>query len=114
VFRDVSVWNTTVTAGSDAAELTALAVKHATDRRGVAHLAFPDEVQVTPSGQEAQGPQGRTTSRRTRPDGRELAAAVAAVQAASRPVVVAGHGARGAREELVRLAERLGAPSPTC
>ncbi|MER6794280.1 thiamine pyrophosphate-binding protein, partial [Amycolatopsis mediterranei] len=49
VFRDVAVSTTTVHSGSDHAELAALAVKHALDRRGVAHLVLPDEVQVQPS-----------------------------------------------------------------
>jgi thiamine pyrophosphate-dependent acetolactate synthase large subunit-like protein/nitrite reductase/ring-hydroxylating ferredoxin subunit len=110
VFRDVSVWNATVTAGSDPAELAALAVKHAVDRRGVAHLVFPDEVQVQPSEVAAATPDGRIGSRRVRPDDAALTAAVAALRQARRPVIVVGHGARPARDEVVALAERLGAP----
>src|SRR5690349_15630496 len=49
VFRDVAAWTATVEGGSDHAELAALAVKHARDVRGVAHLVLPDEVQVAPS-----------------------------------------------------------------
>src|SRR4051794_27571259 len=68
VFRDVSVWNATVAAGSDHAELTALAVKHAIDGRGVAHLVFPDEVQVVPSDAPPALPVGRSAARCIRPD----------------------------------------------
>src|SRR5919197_1067361 len=50
VFGDVAAWTATVHSGSDPAELAALAVKHALDARGVAHLVLPDEVQVLPSG----------------------------------------------------------------
>jgi len=110
VFRDVAVWNATVTRGSDPAELAALAVKHALDRRGVAHLVFPDEVQVQPSEGESTAPGGRLTNRRIRPDEDALASAADAVRAARRPVVIAGHGARGAEAALLRFAERLGAP----
>lgn len=110
VFRDVSTWNATVTGGSDHAELAALAVKHAVDRRGVAHLVFPDEVQVQPSSQVAARPEGRTTNRRNAPDPEALAAAVAAIRAANRPVLVVGHGARPAQVEVLALAEMLGAP----
>ena len=109
VFRDVSVWNATVTAGSDHGELAALAVKHAVDQRGVAQLVFPDEVQVQPSLAEAVGPGGRS-ARLTRPDDAALAAAAEALTRARRPVFVAGHGARAAAPALLRLAERLGAP----
>ena len=49
VFRDVAISTTTVHSGSDHAELAALAVKHARDGRGVAHLVLPDEVQAQPS-----------------------------------------------------------------
>ena len=49
VFQDVAISSTTVQAGSDHAELAALAVKHARDGRGVAHLVLPDEVQALPS-----------------------------------------------------------------
>jgi len=110
VFRDVSVWNATVTGGSDHAELAALAVKHAVDQRGVAHLVFPDEVQVQPSSQEPSRPAGRTTNRRIAPDPDALGAAAAALRAARRPVFVAGHGARPAATTLLALAEALNAP----
>ena len=110
VFRDVSVWNATVTAGSDHAELAALAVKHARDARGVAHLVFPDEVQVLASAAQAATATGRTSTRRGRPDETALVEAAAAIRGSRRPVVVAGHGARGAEAELLALAERLRAP----
>lgn len=109
VFRDVSVWNATVTAGSDHGELAALAVKHAVDQRGVAHLVFPDEVQVQPSVAEAVAPGGRR-ARLVRPDEAALTEAAEALARARRPVFVAGHGARTAAPALLRLAERLGAP----
>src|SRR5262245_20893279 len=56
VFRDVATWTATVHAGSDHAELAALAVKHAVDARGVAHLVLPDEVQTQPSDAPAAHP----------------------------------------------------------
>ena len=49
VFKDVAITTTTVQSGSDHAELAAIAVKHARDGRGVAHLVLPDEVQALPS-----------------------------------------------------------------
>jgi pyruvate oxidase len=110
VFRDVSVWNATVTAGSDPAELTALAVKHATDARGVAQLVFPDEVQVIASAAPASAPAGRSAARTTQPDPAGIAAAAQAVRAASRPVVIAGAGAWAARTEVITFAESLNAP----
>lgn len=110
VFRDVSVWNTTVNEGSDPAELTALAVKHAIDGRGVAQLVFPDEVQVLPSDAEASSPDGRSARRTIHADPQVLAEAADAIRAARRPVIVAGAGARNAKAELIAFAESLNAP----
>jgi pyruvate oxidase len=110
VFRDLATWTATVEGGSDHAELAALAVKHARDARGVAHLVLPDEVQVAPSDAPAGRPDGRFDLRRVRADEAALAAAADLIRGARRPVIVAGHGARGAAGEVAALAERLGAP----
>jgi pyruvate oxidase len=110
VFGDVAVSSTTVTAGSDHAELAALAVKHAVDGRGVAHLVLPDEVQGQPSAAPPRLPDGRAAGRRILPAPSELSAAATLVRDARRPVLIAGHGAREAAEEVRELAERLNAP----
>ena len=110
VFRDVSVSTNTVLSGSDHAELAALAVKHAVDGRGVAHLVLPDEVQVQPSQAPAAPPGGRFSDRRIRPDDAALQHAAALVRDARRPVIIVGHGARRAAPEVRQLAERLNAP----
>ncbi|TCC08525.1 thiamine pyrophosphate-binding protein [Kribbella soli] len=110
VFKDVAVSSTAVQSGSDHAELAALAVKHAIDGRGVAHLVLPDEVQVLPSESPAKGPAGRLSRRRIRPDDDTLARAAAMIGDARRPVLVVGHGARGAEDQVRELAEHLNAP----
>ncbi len=110
VFRDVALSTVTVHAGSDHAELAACAVKHAVDGRGVAHLVLPDEVQDRPSDAPAGRPDGRRADLAVAPPPASLEAAAVALEAAGRPVIVAGQGARGAAVELRELAERLGAP----
>lgn len=110
VFADVAVSTTTLHAGSDHAELAGLAVKHSLDRRGVAHLVLPDEVQVQPSDEEPHRPAGRVGLRSSPPDRSRLDDAVSLIDRAQRPVLVVGHGARAARETVTALAEHLGAP----
>jgi thiamine pyrophosphate-dependent acetolactate synthase large subunit-like protein/nitrite reductase/ring-hydroxylating ferredoxin subunit len=110
VFSDVAVSSTTVQAGSDHAELAALAVKHAVDRRGVAHLVLPDEVQEISSDAPAASPVGRGSTGRTPPAAREVEAAAILLETARRPVFVVGAGARSGRAELLARAERRGAP----
>ena len=51
-FADVAGYSRTVLPGSDHAELTTLALKHAVVEREVAHLVLPDEVQVLPAPDE--------------------------------------------------------------
>ncbi len=110
VFGDVAVSSATLHAGSDHAEMAAIAVKHALDRRGVAHLVLPDEVQVQASDAPAKAPGGRLGSRRQPPGATEVTEALRLIAGASRPVIIAGHGAREARDEITALAEHLGAP----
>jgi pyruvate oxidase len=112
-FSDVATWSRTVLAGSDHAELATLAVRHALDGRGVAHLVLPDEVQDLPSSQPASGPAGRRVHRRVAPDPERLLEAAALVASARRPVVVVGHGARHHVADVLELADRLGAPVVT-
>jgi thiamine pyrophosphate-dependent acetolactate synthase large subunit-like protein len=75
IFGDVAAWTAEVHAGSDHAELAALAVKHALDARGVAHLVLPDEVQTQRSDAAAKTPQGRLAGRLAQPSQPELARA---------------------------------------
>jgi pyruvate oxidase len=110
VFKDVAITSTTVLSGSDHAELAAIAVKHARDGRGVAHLVLPDEVQALPSDAPAASPDGRYSDRLVRPDETALDRAAKLVVDAKRPVLIVGHGARGAEAEVRQLAERLNAP----
>jgi pyruvate oxidase len=110
VFKDVATSSVTLQAGSDHAEMAALAVKHATDRRGVAHLVLPDEVQVLPSQQPAATPAGRLAGPAGNPPAADVGTAAALLSTARRPVIIVGHGARGARDGVLALAERLGAP----
>ncbi len=113
-FADVARFNRTVLAGSDHGELMSLACKTAIVERDVAHLTLPDEVQVLPAeDRSASGPDGRTGDRAIAPPAETLDEAVAAIRAAERPIVLLGQGARRDRDQVIALAERLGAPMVT-
>ena len=111
-FAPVACWSQTVLPASRHAELAALAVKHATLRRDVAHLIFPDDVQTIPApdGAAVMPPEGRVGEPAIHPPAGALDRAVELLRGARRPVVIAGHGAREARSAVVAFAERLGAP----
>jgi thiamine pyrophosphate-dependent acetolactate synthase large subunit-like protein/nitrite reductase/ring-hydroxylating ferredoxin subunit len=111
-FGDVATYTQTLHSGSNHAELVALAVKHAIDARGVAHLIFPDEVQdqVVGDAPAASRPEGRLADRGSVPSAASLAQALGMIRAARRPVVIVGHGADRAMDAVIDLADALGAP----
>ena len=111
-FADVASFSKTMLPDSDHAELTTLALKHATIGRGVAHLVLPDEVQEQPAADSARasGPNGRSGDDHIAPPAGALDDALALIGRAHRPVVVVGHGARFDMPGVVALAEALGAP----
>jgi thiamine pyrophosphate-dependent acetolactate synthase large subunit-like protein/nitrite reductase/ring-hydroxylating ferredoxin subunit len=108
----VAQFSATVLPDSDHAELMSLACKSALLEEGVAHLVFPDEVQVRPSdpADRATGPEGRMAPRTPVPDPEQLEPAMALLRAAKRPAIIVGHGARFHMDEIVALAETLRCP----
>jgi thiamine pyrophosphate-dependent acetolactate synthase large subunit-like protein len=110
-FQAVAAWSQTVLTTSRHAELMSLALKHALVSRGVAHLIFPDEVQVLPAADaEAFDPEGRLAEIGITPAAESLERALALLGRCRRPAVIVGYGARQAMAEVVALAERLRAP----
>jgi thiamine pyrophosphate-dependent acetolactate synthase large subunit-like protein/nitrite reductase/ring-hydroxylating ferredoxin subunit len=114
VFSDVARYSQIVQAGSNHAELVNLACKTALIERDVAHLVFPDEVQILPAGDaDAGSPEGRVGSRKVAPDTDVLKQAIDRITAAERPMIIVGNGARYDMAQVISLAETLGAPVAT-
>ena len=113
-FAPVAAWSQTVLHTSRHAELMSLALKHATQRREVAHLIFPDEVKTLPAdGADPKGPEGRLADLEIAPPEATLDAALDRLRSAKRPVFIVGHGARFDIDDVVALADRLHAPVVT-
>jgi len=113
-FASVAAWSQTVLPGSRHAELVSLALKTAIGERDVAHLIFPDEVQVLPAGEAgASGPDGRLADLEISPPAAALDRAAGMLRTAKRPVIIVGHGARDQMNDVIGLAERLDAPVVT-
>jgi len=110
-FQSVAEFNQRVEHQSRHAELMTLAVKHAILRRDVSHLTFPDQVQNLPAGEaSAKTPDQRLTSLDIAPPEAALEQAIHHIQAAKRPVLVVGHGARFHMEAIITFAEALNCP----
>jgi thiamine pyrophosphate-dependent acetolactate synthase large subunit-like protein/nitrite reductase/ring-hydroxylating ferredoxin subunit len=115
VYQPVAAWSQTVLPSSRHAELMSLALKHAIQLRDVAHLVFPDEVQVLPVSKDTTPtePVGRLTAMEIAPAESSLEVAVQRLRHAKRPVIIVGHGARGHMDDVVALADRLHCPIVT-
>jgi len=111
-FAAVAAWSQTVLRPENATELVALALKHAIVRRDVAHLIFPDEVQMMPAYDKAKPrpKTGRVSDPRILPPAEEVARAVEMIEGAERPGIIVGNGARPFADEILALAEKLDAP----
>src|SRR5690606_16108315 len=115
LFMDVTVYNERIMGPTHVRNVTELACRTATSRRGVAHIAFPVDTQdmevSTPSKRNVPGHTSSVPARRAGlPDESELRAAAGILNGGSKTVILAGQGANGARAELEAVAEALGAP----
>lgn len=109
-FRPITVFNNTVHDRTKALKLLDAALRHAVVKRGVAQLSLPNNIQkesLDPACCPREGPPPPTG---IAPPESEMQRAVAAIERARRPVIIAGWGARTAAESVTALAGRISAP----
>jgi pyruvate dehydrogenase (quinone) len=119
LYQDVAEYNLMITNPQQVPAVVDLAIRNALANRTVCHLTFPTDIQVAAVGEDPYrhvGP-GRPPAsmpaldRAQLPPGEEeLRAAAGVLNAASKPVILVGAGALHAREEVIAVAEKLGAP----
>jgi pyruvate dehydrogenase (quinone)/pyruvate oxidase len=116
LFEDVTVYNQEVVNPNQIQMLADEACRHALNHRGVAHITFPvDYQEIEPSGKTSMHKvSGHTTSRWSRalvtPREDELKIAAFLLNDALKPLILVGQGALGAGDEVIELADKLGAP----
>ncbi|GAA3398320.1 thiamine pyrophosphate-dependent enzyme [Cryptosporangium minutisporangium] len=119
VFQDVAEYNLVVSNPAQLPGVVDYAIRTAYARRGVAHLTFPNDVQVAdadadpyqhvaPANPPATAPIYLPAPGRPRDE--DLRAAAEVLNAAERPAILAGAGALHARAEVLALADAWGAP----
>lgn len=109
-FRPVSVYNNTVYERNKAILLLNLALKYATLHHGVAHLSVPNDIQKQTLDVACCRKEICIASPHIIPDEDELEKAVAAIDQAKNPVIIAGWGAYGEGTWVATLAEKIQAP----
>jgi acetolactate synthase I/II/III large subunit len=115
LFRPITKWADLTRTSEAIPEMVRKAFKVAqTERPGAVYLAIPEDVESAPVADTA-GPLPINVVRPFDPSPSQVRRAAEVLDAADRPVVLAGHGATraGAGSALLRFAERLGLPVAT-
>src|SRR5579862_7404211 len=115
LFSDVTVYNTRVMGCAHIRNVTDLACRTALNFRGVAHLNIPSDIQDEVSDERSKrnvpNHTGNVPARSGRlPAEHELARAAEILNEGKKIAILAGQGALDARNEIIEVAERLGAP----
>lgn len=117
LFADVAEYTARIMGAAHIENVVALACRTALARRGVAHLAIPVDVQEQKADEDK--PSSRNVAHHASfapasglrlPCESALDDAAGRLNAARRVVILAGQGALGARDELLAVADTLGAP----
>ncbi len=110
LFADVSVFCRTVTSADQVPALLEQAANAALEQRGVAVLTLPGDVGSLEVDRAATPPRFVTAHPVGAADEQAVRSAATALSSATKVTLLVGQGARGARTEVLALAERLQAP----
>jgi pyruvate dehydrogenase (quinone) len=116
LFIDVACYNNRVMSGAHMEPVADLAIRSAIEKRGVAHITIPIDVQQQPAkAQKSQRNVPKHSSSVQAISGNvppidDLQAAAKILNEGKRIAILAGQGALHATDELLHLAELLGAP----
>ena len=119
LFADVAEYDLLVTNPVQLPGVVDIAIRTAYARRGVAHLTVPNDIQVADADADPFAHVAPATPPHTapvylpapgRPREQDLARAAEVLNAAQRPAILAGAGALHARDEVLAVADALGAP----
>jgi pyruvate dehydrogenase (quinone) len=114
-FVDVAAYNERVNGSSHVVNVVDEAIKMALARRTVAHITIPKDIQEWTSEQRSMANIARHSGERYNdalplPPNRMLQQAAELINAGSKVAILAGRGCLTGRDELLQLAEKVGAP----
>ena len=116
LYMDVAVYNERVMSAAHMEPVADLAIRSAIDKRGVAHITIPIDVQQEPvkQGRSKRNRPHHTSAQRAIPGNvpsmGDLKEAAEILNDGKRIAILAGQGALHASDELIALAEMLAAP----
>jgi len=112
-FRPITVFNNTVADPVTAVKLLTRALRYAIVARGVAQLSLPNDIQAAPLESAYCERETCLPSVSAAPTDEAVRAAAEVIDAASRPVILAGFGAMHAAGAVLDLATKIQAPIVT-
>lgn len=115
LFSDVSVYNSMINVPEQAEMVVDFACRTALSRRGVGHITIPIDIQERKlkgdySRHKVAGHTSDIYNPLILPDKKLIEDAAYILNSGERVVILAGQGALGAEDELVSVAQKLGAP----
>ena len=117
LYQDVAIYNQRLMGPAHAKNIVDLACRAALSHRGVSHIALPIDYQsadMSSAKRSMRNLKGHTSEAFTIPkripERSQLIKAAELLKDKHKIAILAGAGARGAREEVIQVAERLGAP----
>ncbi len=112
-FEPICVFNKILMSEDQTTTLTTLAIKHALLERGVSHISVPNDIQKLPCDAAILPMEGRIANRNITQCESIIRKAAAVIDKSERPVIIAGFGAMGQGNALLRLAQKITAPIVT-
>ena len=112
-FEPICVFNKILMSEDQTTMLATLAVKHALLDRGVSNIGIPNDLQKLPCDMQVQPFEGRMPNLAFGVEDTLIGKAAKTIDQAERPVIIAGFGARGQGNKLLKLAEKISAPIVT-
>jgi len=109
-FEPISVFNKILMSEDQTTTLATLAIKHALLDQGVSHIGIPNDVQKLPYEADILPFEGRMPNLAYGQEEWLIEKAAKVVDQAVRPVILAGFGARGQGNKLLKLASKISAP----
>ncbi|HEY6585931.1 MAG TPA: thiamine pyrophosphate-binding protein [Candidatus Methanoperedens sp.] len=113
IFAPFTVYHETIAKPKQAIRATIMALKNAYSHRGAAMLSLPTDILSEKSGDKIWLPNEHIFKTGVVPSDTDIDSASAMINKSKRPLLFIGWGARDAREEAIRLAEKINSPIAT-
>lgn len=110
MFDDVAVYNQRIMSAEQLPAVVNQAIRTAYAKKGVAVLTIPDDIPKMEVKAEARRTSSFVANSEILPHTADLLQAKILLEKAQKPVILAGRGAKGARESLLAFADRIAAP----